>query len=824
MKYISFFGILVLFVLLITLSCAKKEVTQFSLPEGKSAKIVFILGEVFITSPTEEWVLAKVGDVLEEGTKVKTGENSYCEIVLSSGTLFRLKDRSELLLSLLPEDRRNNKSLTKLAGGDLLTKVNKIAYRSEDGIETESVTLGIRGTEFLVHTDGEETLRFTDVLVSEGVVNARLNVPIPSKDEIPRELRSIFRDLERGVDIEGGYKIQVTNERVEGIIDRLKSLEKVKPIGKAEIEALKQEVTIKPLPLDEKDRERIKELKELSLNYRMGQTFYLSPNFDGINDEFSFNTGDFKGRKIQGWKLVIFDGKSSVEKVIKSSIPEDVNYVEVPEIIPWNMVNEGGNIVNDGNYAYGFYISEKEPRELLKEKGIIVVDTVTPSLSIIPESTTFSPNGDGIKDTIKFNITAEPEIHWNCSITTKEGIVVKTIEWGKDIPSIFEWDGRGENGNILPEGVYDITVIGQDNAGNKTALVIRGIALDLRERRATLDINNPIISPNGDGILDTVTFTPILSDKSRIDTWDLIVQTEKGDTARRFRGIGNVPERILWDGNPQRGKGYENLPPKLPSGKYIYFIKVVYKSGVNTFSFKKEIVIDNDPPEINVSVNPEIFSPDGDKNNDLLYIKPEIRDLTLIQNWKATIHTAAGGIFKTFSGDTMPRDEIAWDGISDAGRLVDSGEDYYLIFEAADSGFNRGISKRSQFSIDILVIPTERGLKIQVSNIEFGFNTATPTGEKTFIILNKILEVLKKYDRYSVTIEGHTDSSGDKNYNLTLSKQRAEAVGAYLVKNGISADRLSYKGYGSEFPVDTNETREGRARNRRVEFILVKKG
>jgi len=82
---------------------------------------------------------------------------------------------------------------------------------------------------------------------------------------------------------------------------------------------------------------------------------------------------------------------------------------------------------------------------------------------------------------------------------------------------------------------------------------------------------------------------------------------------------------------------------------------------------------------------------------------------------------------------------------------------------------------------------------------------------------------LKKYDKYSVAIEGHTDSTGDESYNLELSKKRAESVGQYLIKQGISAQRLSYEGYGSKYPVDTNETKEGRRRNRRVEFLLIRK-
>jgi len=154
---------------------------------------------------------------------------------------------------------------------------------------------------------------------------------------------------------------------------------------------------------------------------------------------------------------------------------------------------------------------------------------------------------------------------------------------------------------------------------------------------------------------------------------------------------------------------------------------------------------------------------------------------------------------------------------------VDSAEDYYLVFEAVDQGFNTGVSDRVPFSIDILVESTDRGLKIRVSNVQFGFNTAELQGEKTFRILDKIVAILQKYQKYAIVVEGHTDSTGDETYNMELSKARAEAVGTYLVDNGIDPDRLEYVGYGPKYPIDTNATVEGRRRNRRVEFLLIRK-
>ena len=71
-----------------------------------------------------------------------------------------------------------------------------------------------------------------------------------------------------------------------------------------------------------------------------------------------------------------------------------------------------------------------------------------------------------------------------------------------------------------------------------------------------------------------------------------------------------------------------------------------------------------------------------------------------------------------------------------------------------------------------------------------------------------------------IEICGHTDGHGSIDYNQRLSENRARAVVDYLVSHGIDVRRLSFKGYGKSRPIDTNTTEEGRAKNRRVEFVV----
>jgi outer membrane protein OmpA-like peptidoglycan-associated protein len=92
------------------------------------------------------------------------------------------------------------------------------------------------------------------------------------------------------------------------------------------------------------------------------------------------------------------------------------------------------------------------------------------------------------------------------------------------------------------------------------------------------------------------------------------------------------------------------------------------------------------------------------------------------------------------------------------------------------------------------------------------------TSEST---LNSMADILKEYPKSNILIEGHTDSAGPDDYNMTLSNQRATSVSDYLISQGIDRSRLTTKWYGENQPVATNETKEGKAQNRRVEMAIV---
>jgi outer membrane protein OmpA-like peptidoglycan-associated protein len=118
-------------------------------------------------------------------------------------------------------------------------------------------------------------------------------------------------------------------------------------------------------------------------------------------------------------------------------------------------------------------------------------------------------------------------------------------------------------------------------------------------------------------------------------------------------------------------------------------------------------------------------------------------------------------------------------------------------------------------------IQTDRGIYVSYKNeVLFRLNSARvlPSGRDS---IEKVAIYLKSNPQNPVLIEGHTDDLGAEDYNAVLSKRRADAVRQVLIEYGIEPERISTMGYGESRPITDNETPEGRAKNRRVEIIIL---
>ena len=115
----------------------------------------------------------------------------------------------------------------------------------------------------------------------------------------------------------------------------------------------------------------------------------------------------------------------------------------------------------------------------------------------------------------------------------------------------------------------------------------------------------------------------------------------------------------------------------------------------------------------------------------------------------------------------------------------------------------------------------EEGIKVEFNErILFAFSKSD-IGDSAKVNLNKLVSALNKYPNTNIEVQGHTDSRGTDEYNMGLSVRRATTVANYLIANGIAAGRVTTKGFGESAPAYSNDTPEGMAQNRRVEFLIT---
>ncbi len=123
---------------------------------------------------------------------------------------------------------------------------------------------------------------------------------------------------------------------------------------------------------------------------------------------------------------------------------------------------------------------------------------------------------------------------------------------------------------------------------------------------------------------------------------------------------------------------------------------------------------------------------------------------------------------------------------------------------------------------NLFLVPVETGASISMNNIFFDVNKSILKKE-SYTALERFVPLFDRFPNLKIEIAGHTDSTGSATENQRLSEARANAVRDYFLSRGVNAERIVAKGYGDSQPVAPNDTEEGRAKNRRVEFRVLGK-
>ncbi len=251
--------------------------------------------------------------------------------------------------------------------------------------------------------------------------------------------------------------------------------------------------------------------------------------------------------------------------------------------------------------------------------------------------------------------------------------------------------------------------------------------------------------------------------------------------------------------------------------------------------------------------SPARFSPDGDGKDDSLTFNLGADSGAGIAEWKlevfekAVVESAKAGapaqqrLFMSWAGKGNPPETITWNGQSSAKELVQSASDYPFTFTVKDK-LGKSASSTGSVAVDVLVVKAGENLMVKVPSIVFRSNYADFNNlgadviENNEVVIAQIAQILNKYPEYNIKIQGHANSAAkiaglsqtkiqeeETKELLPLSLGRAKLVMSLLIKDGVDPKRLTAEGLGSSKPVVSFQDAANRWKNRRVEFILIKK-
>ena len=546
---------------------------------------------------------------------------------------------------------------------------------------------------------------------------------------------------------------------------------------------------------------------------------FFSPNDDGIADTVSIVPRVDPTIPVTSWSVEILDIAGTTHRVYRG------------EGTPGSIVFDGrgatGVVLPDGTYLAAITVEYRGGQTPRSASPAFILDNTPPRAVVRTSRTIFSPDGDGRNDTVEVMQSGTEERLWTGTLTNSSGETVRRLQWRGTVRN-FVWDGTDESGEAMPDGTYIYRLTATDEAGNTAVPAVAQVRIDTRPTPVGVRASASRFSPNGDGLHDSINFSPVITVQEGIQNWTLAIHTSDGDPLGIISaGASTVPETVYWDGTLGG--------VRLPDQSYRAYLEVSYRKGNIATARSTAVLLDTTPPVVTITSAPDRFTPDGDGIDDTLTIRLHTRDAGPIDRWSAVLYDREGQPFMNWSGSGPPLNPITWDGRSPSGELVQSAQDYRLIVEAVDAVQNAGRADHT-ISVGILVLRDGDDLRIQLTSIYFVpftadyLNLDPETVARNLETLDHLAQVLRRYPDRTIRIEGHAVSvywydpiRSDREHRqvlVPLSHSRADAIRSALVERGIPARRMTTLGLGGSRPVVPHGDLENRWKSRRVEFVL----
>ena len=308
-----------------------------------------------------------------------------------------------------------------------------------------------------------------------------------------------------------------------------------------------------------------------------------------------------------------------------------------------------------------------------------------------------------------------------------------------ELPESFTWDGRDDQGALVPEGLYRFVLEVTDDFGNAGSSEPRQLLVDNTPPVVTVEAEHLIFSPDGDGSRDSL---PILQSGSSEVRWYGRFLDSAGAVVRTFLWTDGPPADFLWDGRDNDGR-------QLPDGTYRYRMSALDLAGNDTVVTVDGIVIDTVTRRLEIDLAMPAFSPNGDGVLDQMVFPVAIDVDGSLVDWNAEVRDADARVKRTLSGPAPVPQPLRFDGRNDEGAVIAEG-DYTLVLSARYANGSTRVVSSPPFRLD--VTPPDAFARLH-------YETISPDGDGVRDVL-------------LVTQE----TSGDGSWLVSITDERGEPV------------------------------------------------
>lgn len=408
----------------------------------------------------------------------------------------------------------------------------------------------------------------------------------------------------------------------------------------------------------------------------------FSPNDDGNKDVLPIEQA---GTSEDAWKAVFNDASGNP---VRTSRWNDSG----PVPFEWDGTNDEGLLVPDGVYQYRISSTDRAGNTGSAEYLNLVKNTEETPITLTIDHSHFSPNGDGVLDVVLL----QPDVpvvsgvtRWELTVKDSGGRAQRVYR-GRTAPAgTTAFDGRDDGGTLLSEGEYTAELDVLYVNGNNPKAVSAPFVIDVTSPRASIQLDNLIFSPNGDGNKDKVN---INQETSLEENWYGTITDIDENIVYQYKWIERAESTISWDGREEDGSLADD-------GYYFYQLSTVDRAGNPGQSRRVRFELNTEETEVLLTTNYDYFSPNGDGTKDRLLILPRLKGSRRVKDYELSVVDGGGReIFsRTGTGD-VPED-FTWDGFSGSGERANDGA-YTAVLEVTNLNGNRNRAQTQPFMVD----------------------------------------------------------------------------------------------------------------------------